>query len=80
MEMELETTKMFVLHWTAPDGEDPATIEIEEMDSLPDDTGADIYFLIGRATITDDAMEISQDHIAGVALMWWLLTCGEAGA
>lgn len=74
----LTSTKMFYLHWTAPVGETPASMEIVAGTSLPSDTASDLYYLLGRAIITDGAMTIVQEHDDGVAILWWFLTCGEA--
>jgi hypothetical protein len=44
---------------------------------LPDDTSAYSYCQIGTVTIKDSVMAIQQDHLCGIAQMFWYDICGD---
>lgn len=44
---------------------------------LPDDTSAYSYCQLGTVTIKDSVMAIQQDHLCGIAQMFWYDVCGD---
>lgn len=76
---------IFALEYTAAieaDGEilaQDATMEIVALSELPDDTSENVYYQIGRVYLDDDNnISITQDHVVGVAQMYWYALCEDA--
>ena len=66
-------TTWIYLHF---DGEGNGSVTVEASDDLPEDEGVNVYYLIGRVKIENEAMTIYQDHCIGVPqLLWFYSWC-----
>ena len=71
----ITATSLIALRFNASEKKVEYYISAENI--LPDDTSEYSYCQIGIVAIKDSVMEIKQDHLCGIAQMFWYDVCGD---
>lgn len=75
-EFAITSRVLIVLKYTAA-GRGGVTLELLTDSTLPDDNAENSWYQIGEAYIYKDKLVIQQDHLSGVAQLFWYDVCGE---